>query len=100
MGSSDLPCAQSIERGFADQADLELFAESPGVGVGAEATHPVVAASAKIDCPITGVVVNPDVSGNSTLNGMAHVVLVVAISVGPSVHRLQGLEVSPDHAEL
>src|SRR5882762_10129745 len=74
------------ERSFAEQADFKLFAERPRVSIGAQATHPVVAAFAELDVAVTNIIVNPQVVGDGTLDGMAKVVLIVSVAVRPSVH--------------
>src|SRR6267142_3541262 len=74
------------QRRFAEQSDFELLAKRPGIGIGAQAAHPVVAAFAELDVAVTRVVMNPQVVGDGALDRMAKVVLIVSVAVGPSVH--------------
>jgi hypothetical protein len=82
---------------LANEADFELFTKCPCEAVGPEATHPVVTIFAKLHKPITGIVLYPNIARNGALNGMAKVILIIAVSVGPAVHCSQSFKVATEN---
>src|SRR5262249_26359723 len=84
------------DRSLTDRPDFKLFAESPGECIGTQTAHPVIAAASELNRSIFEIVVGPHISRYCALDGMAEIILVIRIAIGPAMHGTQRLEVSAD----
>ena len=80
--------------GFADQSDFHLLAVGPGEGSGANAAFPIVGILAEFDVAVAGIVESPQISGDGTLHGVADVVDIKRIAIGPTVQGADGIQVA------